>query len=1212
MKTKKTWCATVFAVLSLFLTTFAAKAEDVVTNIYVTTEWQPIYEGCEGLDRVTLTSASAYGGWVSGTFFPKYPVMADGVLSVQFQLWNANNVKGVLTEFKVEDQVLYVRASEKDPARYKGGVTNPPGECDLTIPGYNKVNLMTDPKGSDGYGIKQLAFSVKLPADIVVLGSPIEPGTPDHDGWGENGGLTPGETYSFHPPADGMSPEGDVRWTCRGWSFTGADGTTDSGTGREFTFTYTQKGTLTWLFDAEYKVDFTCDGGMVDTNKDWYAHGENLSVTCTPGEDLVFVRWACDDPDLESRLTSNPISFGVYRPESIAAVLGEPIVVPLGGDVVSAVADAQSGAVILLEDGVYDIESEIVLDKPLTLKSRNGAERTVIRRVNIDTAGAVQRCVRMTHPQATVRGVALTGGASYAQHASAQQEEINTGAGVYMTAGTLADCIVTNNVHCQTVNGDSYVYGGGVAMLGDGLVTGCTIAENGARSTILGGKLMLYGGGVYMTGGLLSDCTVSDNVQNCLLGGNSGGGASGNGTGVRANGGEIVRCRILRNVIVNPGATIKTGYGAGLYANGVAEVSDTLIADNETTMTSGAGGGVYAAKALTLRNCTITGNRALVGGGLAADEVKVILCNCIVQGNDSLGAGEAPDIRLQGGMEFRSCLLTDSPRAVFADAANGDYSLASVASPGVDAGADGEVAGTTDLAGRARKVGPVDIGCFELQRAADAVGFTQSSDDTVVGGEVAFVASAVPGTTGAEWAWRVDGGAWSAWSEANERTVAFAAEGVHTVELKGLVGGAETSGTFAGAVRVYPAEITAAATAEGVLAAIAQAGGGTVVHVPAGDYTFDRTIVIDREMTLVGDAGADVTRFFRQTQADVQTSQRCLTLNHPKAVAKGITFSGGRNNSPNFTDFTEDNVGAGVWIARAGGTLDSCVVSNSVMSQCRGAGLGMEGPGVVTNCLITDSSCTPSSITGKTQRFYGAGVYLSDGLIVDSTVCRSTGLSTYMCYGGGVYMDGGALSRCMIAENAISMGLSGQLGGGVYLAKAAAKMDNCLVFLNTNNATAGKGGGIAAVAGAQVVNCTIVRNESRNDGGGAYAEGATALFANCIMADNVSGTSGDNYVGGAASAVYCCIPGLDPSLLGTGSIAADPLFADAEAANYELTRNSPCVNAGSNDFVSEGALDFAGNPRIRVFGGKPKHDVVDMGCYESPYNHMKGMTLLFW
>jgi hypothetical protein len=48
---------------------------------------------------------------------------------------------------------------------------------------------------------------------------------------------------------------------------------------------------------------------------------------------------------------------------------------------------------------------------------------------------------------------------------------------------------------------------------------------------------------------------------------------------------------------------------------------------------------------------------------------------------------------------------------------------------------------------------------------------------------------------------------------------------------------------------------------------------------------------------------------------------------------------------------------------------------------------------------------------------------------------------------------------------------------------------------------------------------------------------------------------------------------------GIGNISNAPLFVDYPGGNLHLQSNSPCINAGNNDYAPPG-LDFDGSPRI--------------------------------
>ncbi|MEW6219275.1 MAG: choice-of-anchor Q domain-containing protein, partial [Thermodesulfobacteriota bacterium] len=67
---------------------------------------------------------------------------------------------------------------------------------------------------------------------------------------------------------------------------------------------------------------------------------------------------------------------------------------------------------------------------------------------------------------------------------------------------------------------------------------------------------------------------------------------------------------------------------------------------------------------------------------------------------------------------------------------------------------------------------------------------------------------------------------------------------------------------------------------------------------------------------------------------------------------------------------------------------------------------------------------------------------------------------------------------------------------------------------------------------------------------------------------------------------YQAETGKDPS-----SLASDPLFVAADAADFHLAPRSPCIDAGFNEATGLATTDAGGQPRV-------VHEVVDMGAYE--------------
>lgn len=153
---------------------------------------------------------------------------------------------------------------------------------------------------------------------------------------------------------------------------------------------------------------------------------------------------------------------------------------------------------------------------------------------------------------------------------------------------------------------------------------------------------------------------------------------------------------------------------------------------------------------------------------------------------------------------------------------------------------------------------------------------------------------------------------------------------------------------------------------------------------------------------------------------------------------------------------------------------------------------------------------------------------------------------------------------------------------------------NCLIADNRGEQADGGavfvGDGVGTL---EVVNCTIVNNQSRVTPAGIRADNPTdvrntILFGNVLDDDTLS-----NYAGTLSFVRSCTSPitGFDPA---DGNLDADPRFVDADAGNYRLQATSPCVNAGMNepDWMLD-AVDLDGNPRIDRISGQ-----VDIGAYE--------------
>ncbi len=187
----------------------------------------------------------------------------------------------------------------------------------------------------------------------------------------------------------------------------------------------------------------------------------------------------------------------------------------------AAINVAPAGNIVLVNDGTYYPGSEISVTKSITVKSVNGAERTIVDGNNTN------RCFYLNSANPTIDGFTITNGYNYGN-----VNDDDGGGGVYCYyGGVVLNCTISGNsaggywggsgggVFCYrggtvencTISGNSASYGGGVFCRYGGTVQNCTISENLANET---------GGGVYCYyGGTVQNCLISENLASDSGGG---------------------------------------------------------------------------------------------------------------------------------------------------------------------------------------------------------------------------------------------------------------------------------------------------------------------------------------------------------------------------------------------------------------------------------------------------------------------------------------------------------------------------------------------------------------------------------------------------------------------------------------------------------------------------------------------------------------------
>ena len=268
-----------------------------------------------------------------------------------------------------------------------------------------------------------------------------------------------------------------------------------------------------------------------------------------------------------------------------------------------AVDAASPGDEIVVTNGVYAtggraisglLTNRVAVDKPLTLRSVNGPQVTVIQGYQLPGAergcadGAI-RCVYLTDGARLV-GFTLTNGATRAVAYS--EFPIREGGGVWCesTNAVVSNCVLAGN--------SAYLAGGGAF---GGTLNDCTVIGNSAN----------YGGGVCGSESPLGGGAYRATLNRCKLTANS---ASSSGGG--AFGGILNNCTLSANSVE---ASVWTRGGGAADC----DLHNCVLTGNS----AGWGGGAAGS---TLNNCTLTGNLASADGGGASGST---LNNCIVYFN---------------------------------------------------------------------------------------------------------------------------------------------------------------------------------------------------------------------------------------------------------------------------------------------------------------------------------------------------------------------------------------------------------------------------------------------------------------------------------------------------------------------------------------------------------------------------------------------------
>jgi len=206
--------------------------------------------------------------------------------------------------------------------------------------------------------------------------------------------------------------------------------------------------------------------------------------------------------------------------------------------------------------------------------------------------------------------------------------------------------------------------------------------------------------------------------------------------------------------------------------------------------------------------------------------------------------------------------------------------------------------------------------------------------------------------------------------------------------------------------------------------------------------------------------------------------------------------------------------------------------------------------------------------------------------------------------GGGVRISSNSdpvFINCIIDNNYIITPGWGTTGGVSCVVDCAPVFINTLITNNISSECSGMGfGGCEPV----LINCTICDNSNNPDGTIRIGDETTLMLYNTILRNysEFEITYWNTYPPSVAEIYYTNIEdsinsintnGNGTIIWGDGNIDEDPLFVGGNPFSYELTKYSPCIDAGTPDTTGLHlpTTDLAGNPRI--FNGR-----IDIGAYE--------------
>ncbi len=871
-----------------------------------------------------------------------------------------------------------------------------------------------------------------------------------------------------------------------------------------------------------------------------------------------------------------------------------------------------------LAKGTYALDDGLIVSRPIKIKGLSDNPWDVVLTRN------KSRCMRIltaNNIDLMVSGLCVSNGY--------QRMDAN-GGGIYITKGTVSNCVITSCKTRDSNDGAAGVrIGSANGLLVDSVVTNCWTANwnNGT-------------GGIYNKGGIVRRCQIVGNSTWMPYGGGYRGesndrcedsvimynenkkwaGTSSYHSSASlwcspggAYGGNFYRCVIAHNTSVGTTASGTIGAG-GAY---LSKLYDCLVYSNSNVSSVVPNGG--GLNSCTAYNCTIVGNSAYNGGGT----YNSTLYNCIVWDNTATSSADAGNNANVIKAEYTCSLplLTGTGNISIDPKLTSTFRIGGL-SACVNAGDNTRADRDKDLSGNPRQMEDVvDMGCYEYDpNSADAefgVGFnlkivSEENSETAI---LTAKTVGVPAGESVEYEWDFDSdGIIDLVTTETEVTNEYTKVGAFSISVTAKTSGGKTSACVVeNCVLVKGMDIYVSSESgsdenfgndpekpkKTITSAIGSLAVGGTLHLADGVYPQGSTLLISQTMTIKGnDANPEAVVIRRSNSSPYSV----MNLKAP-CVLRGIVVENGYVNNigdigaginitassivtnciirNNRIDSNIYNTAGGIRIAAAGSLIVDCVITNNASNayQYSPGGIYSTKSCEIIRCII---GWNKAASGGGGIKSTTTSTVVSDCIIVNNkSSVDYWNSNTYDLQdgcGGGVF--GCTIKRCVIMDNMVGNRTQvTPFGGGVY----NSTLYDCLVAGNTStNTTNGSGGGLHSCT---AVNCTIVDNAAKVAGG---VSGGT--MRNSIIWNNVAtnGDGTDNY-GGTVAFSYCCTT---PAVDGEGCISKDPLLRPRNSSMpYTLRGASPCVNIGNNAYTNS-VFDLSGKARVL-------RRTVDLGCYEA-------------